>query len=84
MQEKEIEVIYEDENLLVVDKPPGLPVISRNRAEKTLGDLLAEKYPEIKRVGKPPRYGIIHRLDRDTSGIILVAKNKEALIFFQK
>jgi len=84
VQEKEIEVIYEDENLLVVDKPPGLPVISRNRAERTLGDLLAEKYPEIKRVGKPPRYGIIHRLDRDTSGIILVAKNKEALIFFQK
>ena len=43
-----------------------------------------EKYPDLKNIGEGPRYGVVHRLDKDTSGLLLVAKTPEALIFFQK
>lgn len=78
-------IIYEDENLLVVDKPAGLNVYSEiKNTEKTLIDLLLESYPELKNAGSPPRYGIAHRLDKDTSGLILIAKTNQALFFLQK
>jgi 23S rRNA pseudouridine1911/1915/1917 synthase len=79
-----IKIIYEDKDLLVVDKPAGMPVFKEgNISENTLADYLIEKYPELKK-NEPPRYGIAHRLDKDTSGLLLVAKSPEALIFFQK
>ncbi|MBU2540253.1 RluA family pseudouridine synthase [Patescibacteria group bacterium] len=81
----EIETIYEDDNILVINKPAGLVVFPEGQTKNgTLIDLLIEKYPRLKNVGEPPRYGIVHRLDKDTSGILLVAKTDEALIFFQK
>ena len=46
--------------------------------------MLLEKYPELKNAGQAPRYGIVHRLDKDTSGLLLVAKTPEGLIFLQK
>jgi len=85
-----VKIIYEDENLLVVDKPAGIIVFLENEEgknegrESTLIDLILEERPEIKNVGSPTRYGIVHRLDKDTSGIILIAKNNDSLIFFQK
>ena len=81
----DIKIIYENNDLLVIDKPAGIVVFPEGQAEEnTLIDKLIEKYPELKSAGEPPRYGIVHRLDKDTSGIILVAKSTEALIFFQK
>jgi len=80
----ELKIIYEDKDLLVVDKPAGMPVFKEgNISEKTLADYLIEKHPELKK-NEAPRYGIAHRLDKDTSGVLLVAKSPEALIFFQK
>jgi len=99
-----IKVIYEDKNVLVIDKPAGIVVYpptsadsasvaettsakgaaTAGKEEKTLIDYLLEKYPVLKNVGKVPRYGIAHRLDKDTSGILLVAKNNKSLIFLQK
>jgi 23S rRNA pseudouridine1911/1915/1917 synthase len=83
----DLKIIYEDKDVLVVDKPAGLVVFPEGEAlkskEKTLIDYLIEKYPELKEVGEAPRYGIAHRLDKDTSGILLVAKNTEALLFLQ-
>lgn len=80
--------IYEDKDLLVVDKPAGLITCyeAENKTfnEKTLIDFVLELKPEIKKVGLFPRYGIIHRLDKNTSGIILIAKNNKSLEFFQK
>ncbi len=89
----EPEIIYEDENFLAVNKPAGLVVhetrntkdeaknVSRFtfHASETLVDWLLKKYPEIKTVGDDPnvRPGIVHRLDRDTSGVMLVAKNQK-------
>ncbi len=82
----DIKFIYEDEDVLVVDKPAGMVVFPEGEitGEKTLIDYLLEQSPELKNVGETPRYGIAHRLDKDTSGILLVAKSAEALIFLQK
>jgi len=81
----ELKVIYEDNNLLVVDKPAGVVVFPEKEInEKTLIDYLLDKFPYLKNTGKPPRYGIVHRLDKDTSGILLVAKNDKTLEFLQK
>ena len=85
-------IIYEDNDMLVVDKPAGVVVFNEvtnatkdtKEIKETLVDVLLEKYPKLGGVGHPPRYGIVHRLDKDTSGILLVAKSNEALIFLQK
>ncbi len=73
-------MIYEDKNFLAVDKPAGLLVhpIAASR-EPTLVDWLKKRYPEITKVGDDPgtRPGIVHRLDRDTSGIMLIARNQK-------
>ncbi len=91
MKNRELKIIYRDNDLLVIDKPAGMVVFPEGTVappgrgeEKTLIDLVLEKYPELKNAGKAPRYGIIHRLDKDTSGILLVAKNNKSLIFSQK
>ena len=74
----DIKVIYEDKDVLVVNKPAGIVVIP------DLIDELIKEYPDLKSAGETPRYGIVHRLDKDTSGALLVAKSSEALIFLQK
>jgi len=80
----EFNIIYQDPNILVIDKPAGLVVFSEGQVKKnTLIDYLLEKFPDLENVGQAPRYGIIHRLDKDTSGILLIAKNNKALTFFQ-
>lgn len=80
-----LKIIYQDENLLVVDKPAGIVLFSEGSVKnKTLIDELLKKFPYLKNVGESPRYGIIHRLDKDTSGVLLIAKNNQALNFFQK
>ena len=85
MEEQKVKIIYQDENLLVIDKLPGLVVFSEKPTqEKTIIDLLLNQFPYLTTVGQSPRYGIIHRLDKETSGILLVAKNEECLSFLQK
>jgi 23S rRNA pseudouridine1911/1915/1917 synthase len=91
MDKFEPKIIYEDNDLLVLDKPAGIVVFDPSTAlrapsseDKTIIDILTEKFPDLKKAGPPPRYGIIHRLDKDTSGILLIAKTPEGLIFFQK
>lgn len=68
-------IAYQDEHLLVVDKGPGLVVHpARGQREGTLSQLLAD----IAAGGDPERAGIVHRLDRDTSGLLVVARSEEA------
>lgn len=84
----DLKILYENNDLLAVEKPAGIIVFPEGVAaktnQKTLIDVLVEKYPQLKDAGEPPRYGIVHRLDKDTSGVLLVAKATEALIFLQK
>lgn len=87
-------ILYEDEYILALDKPAGLLVHSDGRSkEKTLVDWINENYPSLKEVGEPQtlqngqvikRPGIVHRLDKDTSGVIIVAKTREAFEFLKK
>lgn len=85
----EIDVIYEDKNFLALNKPAGLLVhgaASRSAgAEPTLVNSVLRSWPEVARVGDNPakRPGIVHRLDKDTSGIILVAKNQTAFNYLK-
>lgn len=85
MKKENIKNIYQDKDLLVVEKPAGLVVFfEKGEKEIDLITILSRKYPEIKEVGIPPRYGAIHRLDRETSGILLVARNNKSFDFFKK
>ncbi|OWK26834.1 MAG: hypothetical protein US76_03035 [Parcubacteria group bacterium GW2011_GWA2_38_13b] len=65
-----LNIVYEDEDILVINKPAGLVVHKGIKTETTLADLLVEHYPEIINVGDDKmRPGIVHRLDKDTSGL---------------
>lgn len=79
------EIIYEDKDVIAVNKPPGMVVFHQSendRQNTSLSSLLVTKFPEIKGVGGE-RNGAVHRIDKDTSGIVLFAKNEEALSFLQ-
>lgn len=73
-----LNIIFQDKNIIVVDKPAGLQVHpDHNKKDNTLVNVLIAKFPEIKEVGDDPiRPGIVHRLDKDTSGIMIVARNQ--------
>ena len=89
-----IPIIYEDKDILVVNKPAGLMVHPDGRSkDSTLSDWIVENYPETINVGEPlitsdetsiPRPGIVHRLDMQTSGVLVVAKTQEAFEFLKK
>lgn len=76
----EFGVLYEDDALAVVDKPAGLVVhAGAGTAVPTLAGGLIARWPAMRTVGEPGRWGLVHRLDRDTSGALLVAKTDEVL-----
>ena len=71
-----LKVIFEDESLLAIDKPPGMVVHpAKGHWSGTLASALAHRFQQLSDVGGPTRPGIVHRLDRDTSGVILIAKS---------
>lgn len=85
----QISIIYEDQDILVVSKPAGLQVhaaLHNDAKQKTLVDWLKENRSEVLGVGDDPklRPGIVHRLDKDTSGVLVVAKNQPAFEFLKK
>jgi 23S rRNA pseudouridine1911/1915/1917 synthase len=75
----EITVAYADDDVVVVDKPAGLVVHpgAGNQAQTLVNGLLA-RFPEIATIGDPARPGIVHRLDKGTSGLLVVARSPEA------
>jgi 23S rRNA pseudouridine1911/1915/1917 synthase len=75
----EVVVVHEDDDVLVVDKPAGLVVHpGAGNPTGTLVHGLVAHFPEIAAVGEPDRPGIVHRLDRDTSGLLVVARTEQA------
>ena len=75
----ELTVLYEDDDLVVIDKPPGMVVHpGSGQTRGTLAAGLLHRYPELDGVGAADRWGLVHRLDKDTSGAILVARSQEA------
>ena len=85
---QQISKVYEDENLLVINKPAGLIVHPKNAtdAQDSVVSWLVSQYPGIENVGEPfiasgsesRRAGIVHRLDKDTSGLLVIAKTQPA------
>jgi len=89
-----IKKLKETNNLLFINKPSGLVVHPDGRTkEETLCDWILENYPEVKGVGEPlilsdgtvvDKPGIVHRLDRDTSGVMVIAKTQEAFLHLKE
>jgi len=75
-----INIIYKDKDIIVLDKPPGIPSHPVDFGEKdTVANFLIAKFPKLKWIGeKLFEPGMIHRLDIDTSGLLLVARNQKA------
>lgn len=94
MKVKNIPIIFENNNFLVINKPARVSVHGDGKNDEyTIADWVLENYPEIKDVGEPfnlesgdlklkaiPRPGIVHRLDKDTSGILIIAKDQETFL----
>ncbi len=70
-----LDIIYEDRDILVLNKPPGLVVHpGAGHRQGTLLNALLHHCPELKEIGEVSRPGLVHRLDKDTSGLLVVAK----------
>jgi len=81
-----MKIIFQNKDFVIVDKPAGLAVHPGvGTKEKTLVDFLLEKFPEIKTVGDDPeiRPGIVHRLDKETSGVMVVARNQKTFEYLK-
>lgn len=85
-----VEILYEDADVVAVNKPAGLVVHGSGKTdEPTLSGWAITQFPEMKNVGEPlalpdgtiiERHGIVHRIDRETSGVLILAKNREAFV----
>jgi len=84
-QDIPLDVVHEDEALLVINKPAGLTVHpGAGRASGTLVNAIAARVPQVLTLGGGLRPGIVHRLDKDTSGLLVVAKTEGALRSLQE
>jgi 23S rRNA pseudouridine1911/1915/1917 synthase len=80
-----LDVVYEDRDLIVVNKPAGLVVHpAAGHSHGTLVHAILAHCPDLAGVGGVLRPGIVHRLDRDTSGLIVIAKNDAAQLALQR
>ena len=88
------QIIYEDGDILVINKPHGLITHAKNATDTqySLTDWVKINYRNLKDIGEPfiasgtpiPRWGIVHRLDKDTSGLIIIAKSDRAFEYMKK
>lgn len=91
---REPDILFEDDSVLVINKPAGLIVHSDGRTvEPSVADWVVARYPQMAGVGEPwtspqgtvvDRPGIVHRLDRTTSGVMVLAKTPEAHAFLKE
>lgn len=92
-----IEILYEDDNFLAINKPAGISVHqTANNKEYSISDWVKQNYPDLIGVGENmsveykgeqieiSRPGIVHRLDKDTTGVLLIAKNQESFTYLKR
>ena len=76
-----LRILHEDDDIVVVDKPSGAAVHpAPGRSEPALTQELAARYPEMKGVGSAERPGVVHRLDIETSGVMVFARNRRVYL----
>ena len=81
----DIPVLYEDEDLLVINKPPGIVVHpAPSVKEATLVDWLKQKGFTLSTIAGEERFGIVHRIDKETSGALVIAKNNKTHQFLSE
>ncbi len=81
----DIPVLYEDDDLLVINKPPGIVVHpAPSVKEATVVDWLKEKGFNLSNIAGEERYGIVHRIDKETSGALVIAKNNKTHEFLSE
>ena len=79
-QDIDFEIHHESDDFIIINKPPGLVMHPGSGCyDKTLANGLIFRYPELANL---PRSGIVHRLDKDTSGVLLIAKNEQFRNYF--
>ncbi len=83
---KKIKIIYEDQDLIIVNKPQGMVVHpgAGNKNDTLVNILLGSYGQKLSNIGDPARPGIVHRIDKDTSGLLVIAKNNLAHAFLSK
>ncbi len=82
--EMDLKIVYENDDIAVIDKPANLVVHpGAGHKQDTLSNALLAKYPNVKDVGDPTRPGIVHRLDEDTSGLIVIAKTQSGFDYMK-
>lgn len=81
-----LKIVFEDDHIIIIDKPAGIIVHPTDRREQdTLANAIVAYYPQIKDVGEDPmRPGIVHRIDKEVSGLLLICKTQEAFEYFKK
>ncbi len=80
-----LKILYDDDHLVVIDKPSGMVVHpGSGRNHETMVNALLYHYPRISEIGSKERPGIVHRLDKETSGVMVVAKSEKAYKGLQK
>ena len=81
----QLDILYEDEYLVIIDKPYGISVHpGAGEKEETIFDMFRYYYPQVEEIRNTDRAGIVHRLDKDTSGILLLAKDYHTMNRMQK
>ncbi len=79
-----LNIVFENDDLVVINKPAGMVVHPAvGHAQGTLVNAVLGHDPDLEGIGGEQRPGIVHRLDKDTSGLILVAKNDQSLVWLQ-
>ena len=77
--ELSLNIVFEDDDIAIIDKPPGMVVHSgAGHLTDTMANAAVTRWPKISSVGDTDRPGIVHRLDRDTSGLLIIALNPTA------
>lgn len=82
-EEGELDILYEDGDLLVLNKPVGVVVHpATGNWSGTIMNTVLHHFSSLQDVGNPIRSGLVHRLDKDTSGVLLIAKSNQGLWFY--
>ncbi|PQO42414.1 RluA family pseudouridine synthase [Blastopirellula marina] len=78
-EEVDLDILFQDEHLAAINKPPGMVTHpAKGHWDGTLTAAMLAKFSQLSDIGGASRPGIVHRLDRDTSGVLVIAKNNEA------